>query len=71
MSHCEGAFELTPGLVIQGACGSGELHDEHPFDEADKICLGSPAEFIEADCGHVGPHDEHPLNQPPPATENA
>ncbi len=73
MSHCYGTFELFPGVLTQGDCGSANPHDGHDFNPADKVCLGSPASFIEADCGRVGPHGEHPLSTVPspldPATK--
>lgn len=64
MPHCHGAGEFG-GLAFQGSCGSSEPHDEHDFTEAERVCLGSPFDFIEAECGHVGPHEEHPLNTKP------
>jgi hypothetical protein len=65
MPQCHGAM----AGVFQGKCGSGETHDEHPFAEEERVCLGSPFSFLEADCGNVGPHEEHPLNTPPTMTD--
>jgi hypothetical protein len=69
MSHCHGSIELFPGVFTQGVCGSGEPHDSHDFTADERVCLGSPAEFIEADCGRPGPHGEHPLNEAPEVSQ--
>jgi len=67
MAQCHGGGFPDPifGLTVQGQCGSAEVHDEHEFDEADKICAGSALAFTEGERGNVGPHGEHPINTPP------
>ncbi len=67
MQHCYGGGFPDPifGQVVQGQCGSAELHDEHNFAASEKVCCGSAFSFLEADCGEVGPHEEHPLNTKP------
>lgn len=64
MTRCNGAFELFPGVMTQGECGSADTHDGHDFDPTAVICPGAPAGF-EADCGDAGPHDEHPYSREP------
>ncbi len=61
MKHCYGSVEFLPGVTTQGECGSADLHDEHDFDPATRICMRAHAGF-EADCGQPGPHDEHPYS---------
>jgi hypothetical protein len=66
-NQCHGSKQTNPlfKFIMQGECGSAELHDQHPFTDDERLCTGSPFDFAEADCGRVGPHSEHPLNQPP------